>query len=136
MKKTLAIFASLCVFLALAFVGPAVAKHKDGHHRPPACDKKSELTDSQDKKKGNKKGKKGNKKGRKGNKNRRPNQKHCYPPSSSSPNARGARTAFEAPAPQRSGGLTVGMATIAAVGALGALLLLRRRWVFRPGRGR
>jgi hypothetical protein len=30
--------------------------------------------------------------------------------------------------------LTVGMATIAAVGALGALLVVRRRWVFQTPR--
>ena len=133
MKRTLALLATLFVFLLLVGPAPAVATHKQGHHRPPACDKnKAELTDKEKDKK-----KKGKKKGNKNkNQNRKPNDKnkHCYPPTSAPTTSQGRQASFQAELPAQRGGLTVGMATIAAVGALGGLLVIRRRWAFRASR--
>ena len=69
----------------------------------------------------------------KGNHGKPSQNKHCYPGSTSQSNSAGKNASFATEAPQASG-LTVGMAAIVAVGALGALLLVRRRWMFRTAR--
>jgi hypothetical protein len=102
MKRIVAVLAVLCLTLLVAGVGPATAGHKDGHQTPPACEKGSKA----------------------------PSQnKHCYPPRFSG-NNEGHPASFEQDVPAGQG-LTVGMATLVAVGGLGTLLLARRRWAFR-----
>lgn len=57
-----------------------------------------------------------------------------YPPRQTSiPPSSGQPVSFVTDVPE-SGGLTVGTATLVAVGALGTLLVARRVWVFRPNR--
>jgi hypothetical protein len=105
MKRFVALFAVLSLLLLVGgFVtaAPAFAGHKVGHAETPACDKSS--------------GK---------------GVKHCYPPGPNSSSSSGLPASFVTEGPQESG-ITVGMATVLAVGALGTLLLIRRRWVFKP----
>lgn len=111
MKRFIALFAVLSLLLVLGgFVGasPAFACHKTAHNcqggggQPPSC------TDGKND----------------------PQNKHCYPPKQKPPKNTGASFPFPAQGPDQ-GGLTVGMATLLAIGALGTLLLIRRRWVFK-----
>ena len=104
MKRAVALLALLCLVLLVAGVGPATAEHKQGHNKPPACEKGS----------------------------KRPNQnKHCYPGGQSASNSHGENASFATELPDSSSGITVGMATMVAVGGLGTLLLARRRWAHR-----
>lgn len=109
MKKILALSLSLGILL---FVGSsfAYAGHKPGHQVPPACEEESP-----------------------GKPQGGPQNKHCYPPRTTAPGQEGR--SFNFPAESQGSGLTVGMATIIAAGALGTLLIVRRRWVFKPGQG-
>lgn len=108
MKKILALVLTLGILLFVA-APAAYAGHRPGHQTPPAC-----LDKSPGKPQGG------------------PQNKHCYPPRTSAPGQEGR--SFNFPADSESGGLTVGMATILAVGALGTLLVVRRRWVFKAER--
>ena len=105
MKKIIALMLTVGILL---FVGgtAAFADHKQGHQNPPACQKGSKA----------------------------PNQnKHCYPPGPNSSNSSGQPASFTTESPAASG-LTVGMASLIAAGAVGALLVVRRRWMFRTSR--
>jgi hypothetical protein len=55
--------------------------------------------------------------------------RECYPPPGQGADNGGNPTSFGTDAPD-SGGITVGMATLGALGALGVLMVARRRWVF------
>jgi hypothetical protein len=106
MRKTVATIATVALVLLAVGAAPAFADHKEGHQNPPACQKGSKA----------------------------PNQnKHCYPPGGEKPQDTGRPAGFVGDVPQQGAGITVGMATVAAVGALGALLIARRRWAFRAG---
>ena len=115
MKRILV--AVLVMSLLLLVVGPAFAAHKPNHNPNqsggPSGDPPPSCSDT---------------KGRPGQQN-----KHCYPGGTSSSNSSGQKASFATQAPE-SGGLTVGTATMIAMGALGALLLVRRRWVFKTAR--
>ena len=106
MRRSVATVAMLALLVLAVGAMRAGADHRPGHDSPPACEKGSKA----------------------------PKQnKHCYPPGDEKPRDTGRPAVFDTDAPGVSGGITVGMATVAAVGALGALLVARRRWVFRAG---
>jgi hypothetical protein len=106
MKKLLALMVLVGILLVVG-APAAMAGHNPNHQVPPSC---------QDKSPGKPQG--------------GPQNKHCYPPRTTPPGQRGLSATFPAEESQ-AGGLTVGMATVIAVGAVGALLVVRRRWVFR-----
>ncbi len=97
------ILALTLVSVILLMVGAtgASAGHKLGHQEPPACEKTSNG-----------------------------GGKHCYPPRGGQANNGGSAINFTTDAPTSSG-LTVGMAALIAVGGVGTLLVVRRRWTFR-----
>ncbi|MGH2710238.1 MAG: hypothetical protein ACRDH9_03415 [Actinomycetota bacterium] len=120
MKRILVSFT--VVALLLLVVGPAFGGHRPEHKPPPGQgggpgggNQTPSCTDG------------------KGGHNKPSQNKHCYPGNTSRPNSSGKNASFAGEVPEVSG-LTVGMATVAAVGALGALLMVRRRWVFRTPR--
>src|SRR5688572_25088893 len=116
MKRFVTVLTALSLLLLVG--GSALADHKAGHapgggggggqgggqSETPSCQKGSKGQDQ---------------------------NKHCYPPGPTKPTSTGADIVTQ---PAEAGGLSVGMATIMAIGALGALLLVRRRWVFRTAR--
>ena len=108
MKRILALMVTLVILLVVG-APSAFAGHKLGHQTPPSCDQ-----NSPNKPQGG------------------PQNKHCYPPREGPPAGRGI--SFNFPAEAEESGFTVGMATMVAAGALGVLLIARRRWVFRTDR--
>jgi hypothetical protein len=109
MKKLLALVAA-ALLLSLAPTA-ALAVHKDGHQRPPACD----ISQGQAPEK----------------------NKHCYPPLESEENSEGRALGpnFPDSGPSSSGpsneqgGIAVWMVALGAAGLLGASLLARQRVV-------
>jgi hypothetical protein len=111
MKRTLALVAALSFCLLVLGAGAASATHKDGHEKPPACEKSQ---------------------GSAADKN-----KHCYPPAAGAVTSTGNGSSLAITKPQgpkQGSGVTIGMAAMGAVGMLGASLLLRWRWVSRSPR--
>jgi len=109
MRKILGLIAAVSLLVFVLGAGTALARHKEGHQRPPACDT---------------------------SKGKAPqNNKHCYPPAESPATEEGR--AFgpdlsdgKPPPGSSGGGITVGMAALAAAGAMGvglAALGLRAR---------
>ena len=121
MKRILVVLSVLSLLLLV--VGPAFAGHKVGHDPKggssgPGPGGGSQTPSCED---------------GKGNNPQGQQNKHCYPGNTSSSNSSGQNASFATEAPKPAG-LTVGTAAIMAIGALGALLVARRRWVFRTAR--
>jgi len=117
MKRILVVLTVMSLLLLV--VGPAFAGHKPSHNPPPGQgggpgggNQTPSCTDG------------------KGKHNKPQQNKHCYPGNTSSSNSAGRNASFATEVPEASG-LTVGMAAIVAVGALGLLVVARRRWTVR-----
>ena len=134
MKKQLVRILILSASLSLLVLAipqtSAVAHHGKGHHPGGHCrnnphdhDFKSETQDMS----------KQEKKQYKREHRHHKHQCNKYPPGQNRPNTSGQSAAFPAQSTP-SGGLTVGVAALIAMGGLGALLLARRRWVFSTRR--
>ena len=100
--KKIGVIAILSMFILVLGASVALAGHNPNHGQTPRCS--TTTTGS---------------------------GKACYPPPKSQGAANNKQTSFSTDAPQQSG-ITVGMATLLAAGGLGALLVIRRRWTFRP----
>lgn len=121
MKRTIGLLALLTVLtLAVGSMPLASAHHKAGHEGGPP---------------GGGGGGGGGSEKPKACKSQGKGIKHCYPPPGGGESASGESANFATEVPS-SGGITVGMATMIAVGALGALLVARRRWTFKTHRNR
>ena len=107
MKKMLATTLALAVFL-VAGASVAFATHKPDHEGPH-CAKSGNATAGNS------------------------GQVCSYPPGQAKQTSSGKKASFVTEAP-KGGGITVGMASLAAIGALGTLLVVRRRWMFRTAR--
>ena len=101
MRKILGLMAAVSLLVFVLGAGTALARHKEGHQRPPACDT---------------------------SKGKAPqNNKHCYPPAESPATEEGRAFGPTFPdatrPPAGPGGITVGMVTLAAAGTMGGVLL-------------
>ena len=106
MRKILGLMAAVSLLVFVLGAGTALATHKDGHQRPPACDTSKGSAPQ--------------------------NNKHCYPVAAGPVTEAGGGPSPEAGALQGSsqsgGGFTIGMAAAGAAGLLVGSLLLRWRW--------